>query len=213
MKTYPSISPTPSYRNDYLVFDKLDGSNIRAEWTRKKGFDKFGSRKMLLSDRMESDQQSFLSKAIDLVKAHEDRLAKVFVKEQFDRRGSANTPVVCFFELWGANSFAGLHDPNDEHEVTLLDVSVHKHGLLDPREFVKLFEGAVPTPKLLHRGFNKEIEEAVRAGTLPDMTFEGIVAKGPRRRNSDALDAFKVKNRAWVERVKGKFGAQAGEFL
>jgi hypothetical protein len=32
----------------FYVFDKLDGSNIRSEWNRKRGFDKYGTRARLL---------------------------------------------------------------------------------------------------------------------------------------------------------------------
>ncbi len=50
MKTYPSIDGK-IVGKDVYAFDKLDGSNIRAEWTRKtKSFVKFGSRKRLLGE-------------------------------------------------------------------------------------------------------------------------------------------------------------------
>ncbi len=43
MKTYQSIEHTVSHDIPVIVFDKLDGSNIRAEWNRKqKKFYKFG---------------------------------------------------------------------------------------------------------------------------------------------------------------------------
>jgi hypothetical protein len=56
MKEYPSIPSAADLlarSNDYLgrpfvAFDKLDGSNIRAEWDRKKGWHRFGSRRRLL---------------------------------------------------------------------------------------------------------------------------------------------------------------------
>ena len=44
MKQYPTI-PKTIQSIDIIAFDKLDGSNIRAEWNPKKGFYKFGSRK------------------------------------------------------------------------------------------------------------------------------------------------------------------------
>ena len=51
MKSYRSIpfaNKIPENETFY-VFDKLDGSNIRAEWNPKKGFYKFGSRSQLLT--------------------------------------------------------------------------------------------------------------------------------------------------------------------
>lgn len=65
MKHYPTIPKTVIHDVDVHVFDKLDGSNIRAEWNPKKGFYKFGSRKQLI------DEDTFLGKSIDLIKAHE----------------------------------------------------------------------------------------------------------------------------------------------
>lgn len=49
MKTYPSISTQVDFSLSYCVFDKLDGSNLRAEWSPKRGFYKFGSRTQLLT--------------------------------------------------------------------------------------------------------------------------------------------------------------------
>lgn len=47
MKQYPSIDGHIVHL-PVIAFDKLDGSNIRCEWNRKKGLHKFGSRKVLL---------------------------------------------------------------------------------------------------------------------------------------------------------------------
>ena len=61
MKTYPSI-PRKIQNVPVYAFDKLDGSNIRAEWSKKKGFYKYGTRKRLLG----SDEKP-LGRAIELV--------------------------------------------------------------------------------------------------------------------------------------------------
>lgn len=45
MITYPSLDYYFDYPEIYIyAFDKLDGSNIRFEWSRKRGFYKFGTR-------------------------------------------------------------------------------------------------------------------------------------------------------------------------
>ena len=54
MKQYPSISHDIRSVQAY-AFDKLDGSNIRAEWHPKKGFWKFGSRTRLLGTDQPQD--------------------------------------------------------------------------------------------------------------------------------------------------------------
>lgn len=202
MKQYPSIPATVSRSGQWYVFDKLDGSNIRAEWSKKKGFYKFGSRKQLIGGNAESDQQNLLTEAIDLIKAHESSVASVFKKMREDRG-------VFFFEFFGPSSFAGLHHEDEEHEVVLFDVHVHKRGMMDPRDLLEHF-GGLPLPELLHRGpFGLELEERVRAGELEGMTFEGVVAKAPRAKRWSKIDMFKVKNREWVDRVKERYGEKA----
>lgn len=58
MKYYPSI--TKEIRHDIYIyaFDKLDGSNIRAEWNSKRGFYKFGTRNQLMDEKTDPWGQS-----------------------------------------------------------------------------------------------------------------------------------------------------------
>lgn len=123
MKEYPSI-PREIDR-DLLVyaFDKLDGSNIRAEWSRKTGFYKFGSRTVLI------DEKSSLGEAIGLIRnKYEKGLSKVFRDQRLER-------AICFFEFFGPNSFAGFHHP-EPHDVVLIDVNPHKKGIDPPVDFI-----------------------------------------------------------------------------
>lgn len=154
MKPYPSI--TAAIRRDVpvYIFDKIDGSNMRAEYSRKEGWYKFGQRHGLLDD-----SNLFLKEAPDLFKAtYADALAAIFRKERWDR-------AIAFFEFAGASSFAGNH-ANEPHAVTLFDVSVHPKGFLEPSRFIKLF-GDLPHATLLHHGnFNQEIQKQVEDGTL-----------------------------------------------
>lgn len=206
MKQYPSISRDVQYGGPYYVFDKLDGSNIRAEWSKKQGFYKFGSRKVLLGERGESDQQSLLGESLELIKALEEPLAKVFQQERWQQ-------VVCFFEFLGPSSFAGQHAA-EPHKVTLIDLHIHKQGIIDVREFVRAFEGVVDTAKLLYQGnFNKELESQIRAGTLEGMSLEGVVAKAPPRKKWELPTMFKVKNQAWIDRVRALHGDRAEQYL
>ena len=44
MKEYPKIPNSKDFPlGQCITFEKYDGSNIRAEWTKKKGFHKFGT--------------------------------------------------------------------------------------------------------------------------------------------------------------------------
>ena len=99
MKQYPEIQHAIVGGTQVYAFDKYDGSNIRAEWTRKRGFWKFGSRTRLL-DRSERP----LGEAIDLLMAKSgDELGLRFKDERWQE-------ATAFFEFWGKNSFAGVYD-------------------------------------------------------------------------------------------------------
>ena len=52
MKQYPSISGKLVNTKIY-AFDKLDGSNIRGTWSKKRGFYKFGTRTQMLDENYE----------------------------------------------------------------------------------------------------------------------------------------------------------------
>lgn len=193
MEQYPTVSRNIIQSFPIYAFDKLDGSNIRCEWTQKLGFekDKFGSRKVL----MDKDHE-FLGDAINLFKEkYNDSLNTIFRKERWQK-------VVCFFEYHSPNSFAGFH-ADEQHFVTLIDVHVYKKGYLPPNEFYKIFK-EVDIPKLLYRGtVNQTLIDEVKNGTLEGMTFEGIVCKAMVKRK---YHLFKIKNKAWLEKLKQKCG-------
>jgi hypothetical protein len=106
VKEYPTISNKPVAGTPVYGFDKLDGSNVRAAWTPKKGFWKFGRRTGLLDD-----SNPHLVKADKFIlDKYGDSLSKIFKAERW-------VEATAFFEFWGPNSFAGNHEANDEHTV------------------------------------------------------------------------------------------------
>lgn len=193
MEAYPSIL-TQVVDTPIFAFDKLDGSCIRAEWTRKTGFRKFGTRRRLLDP-----SEPGLGEAVGLFReSHEDALEKVFREARFER-------ATAFLEFSGDNSFAGQHEDED-HSVVLFDIHVYKRGLLEPKEFLKLVGDRVEVPSVLHEGrANNNFIESVRESTLPGMTFEGVVCKGPRDKRN-RVTMFKVKSWAWLDKLKDKYG-------
>lgn len=193
MKRYPTISGKIDRGKDVLAFDKLDGSNIRAEWWRKKGFCKFGSRRQLI------DSTHWLGESIDLIRSEwEEALDKIFRKERYER-------AVCFFEFYGEHSFAGRHE-DEKHTISLLDISPYKKGIMRPREFVDLF-GHLNIPRLLYVGkAGKEFEGLVRTGKLDHMTFEGVVCKAKPNWKAGLPVMFKIKSVAWLDKLKSFCG-------
>jgi hypothetical protein len=178
-----------------MAFDKLDGSNIRAEWSNKNGFYKFGSRTRLIDENT-----PILGESINLILENfADDLAAKFKNKSWTR-------AVAFFEFYGEGSFAGWHERED-HKVTLIDVNVYKRGMLQAEHFVDVF-GDLDIPKVLHEGIITEdlITEA-KCGTLDGMTFEGIVCKYVNK--GKHVEMFKVKNRDWLNKLKDKCGSNA----
>ena len=189
MKSYPII-PKQVEKISAYAFAKLDGSNIRAEWSKKKGFWKFGSRKRLLGP-----DQGTIFKAEALIKEQEDAYARIARENRWER-------CIFFFEFLGPNSFAGFHDENDAHEVVLLDANPLRHGIIEPKEFVKKFE-SVKTAELLHHGsIDSTFVDQVKNGTLPGMPLEGVVCKAKNPRDSKLPIMFKIKSEAWLQRLK-----------
>lgn len=171
------------------VYDKLDGSHIRAEWSNyKKRFVKFGRKAGLLDDNF-----PLLKKAWPLIKKkYEADFNKIFRKESFYR-------VVGFFEFFGKKSFAGFHQEDDEFDVVLFDVNPYKKGIWDPRYFEECFRDKVEIPNLLYKGkINKTFISSVKDGTLSGVSFEGVVCK--TLHNSPKM--FKIKSNAWISKLR-----------
>jgi hypothetical protein len=183
MKSYPSISSKIIYNTPVYVFDKLDGSNIRAEWTKKRGFHKFGRRNGLLDD-----SNPILKKSIPLFEdKYSNDLDKIFRQQGWDK-------AVAYVEFYGDRSFAGLHHEDDDHDVTLFDVWVHKKGFVSPRDFISLFEDLGIPNFIFYGNINGSVENRIRNSLIEGITFEGVVCK------NDVV--FKIKTHAWLDRLR-----------
>jgi hypothetical protein len=191
MKFYPSI--TKEVRHDVYVyaFDKLDGSNIRAEWNSKKGFYKFGTRTQLTDEKT----MPFGSAIPLLREKYETDLTKVFKELRYQ-------DALCFFEYWGPSSFAGNHNFQEKMDITLIDVNPYKQGILEPAPFIQTF-GHLDIPKVCYEGYvSVELFDQVKQSTLPSMTFEGVVCKAANDKHTKAPIMFKIKSKAWLEKLR-----------
>jgi len=208
MKDYPSIPaaadllarPDAYLGRPFLAFDKLDGSNIRAEWDRKRGWHRFGSRRRLLDP-----SQPLLGQAIRLIlDGYGNGLAKAFTDDPALGRPQQAT---AYFEFFGPNSFAGQHDPsvlgvesNEPFRVVLIDVNVHRKGFVSAEDFIARF-GHLGIPRVIHRGvLSREFISDVRAGRFGD--GEGVILKGGE---GHGRWMAKVKTTAYLRRLKAFF--------
>jgi len=191
VKSYPSLPYGTDSHLPIYAFDKLDGSNIRAEWSSKKGWYKFGTRHRLVdsSDQLFGRVPNMLTTGIGIP------LAKALKDAEYDR-------VMCFFEFWGEKSFAGMHDLQDPTlKLTLIDVAPFNQGIMMPDVFIKLF-GHLDTAKMLYHGkITPEFIESVRSGTLEGMTCEGVVCKAVNDKKTKMPVMFKQKSKAWLDRL------------
>jgi len=191
MKHYPSITKEVRQDLEIIAFDKIDGSNIRAEWNSKKGFYKFGTKNQL----MDINSKPF-GVAIPLLKEkYEEDLSQVFAEQKWK-------DAICFFELWGPSSFAGQHDFSEKLDITLIDVNPYKQGILPPKQFIRLF-GHLDIAKVLYEGrITVEFFDQVKQSTLPGMGLEGVVCKAAPDTNAKMPVMFKVKSSAWLNKLR-----------
>lgn len=196
MKAYPSI---PSHKDidltdqKFYLFDKLDGSNIRAEWSAKTGFSKFGSRTQLLTE----DQTTLYPSIASFNAKYAEELDRRFRAAKIER-------AVVFFEWLGPGSFAGSHpaDPAEMYPV-VIDIAVYKKGMMVPEKFLEFMYG-LPTPKLLYHGVvTEKVIAEIRHRLLGGMSFEGVVGKGEKFiQKSGGPLTFKIKSYAWLDHLK-----------
>lgn len=128
---------------------------------------------------------------------YEEDLSKIFYDNKFGK-------VLCFFEFWGENSFAGNHEEYEDHNVTLIDVNPYKKGILSPKVFIDLF-GKLDVPNVIYYGrVSTSFIKSVRESKVSGVTHEGVVCKGMKKKR---LVMFKIKSKKWIERVKGEYGS------
>lgn len=198
MKSYDSID----YYGDYwglpiLAFDKLDGSNLRMEYSPKRGFYKFGTRNMMI-DETHPD----FGFAVPLFKKkYEKALTEIFRSKAY--RDSLS--FVCFAELIGSKSSFGQHDfKNDVFDIVLFDIAQYKKGLIAPRQFVKDF-GNTGIPRVIYDGnLNMELVNRVKNNEFE--LEEGVICKGliQTKKGNDQLYYCKIKTNDWFERLRLK---------
>lgn len=213
MKAYPSIpgSSDLPMGQDCLAFRKYDGSNLRFVWKRGKGWAQFGTRRRLFDA---ADPEYGCAVGIFLNKYGAG--AEKIICDRFKKAAE----VICFCEFFGPNSFGGQHDPqhpallgaahNDPKDVVLIDVNIHKRGLLSPYEFVEVFDG-LPVAQVVYSGpLTTAFVTDVREGKY-DLQ-EGVVCKGVNGPLPHNIWMRKVKTFKYLEELKRRFGTGWQDF-
>lgn len=203
MKSYPSI---PSYHAvkrkrrplELYTFDKADGSNLRFEWSKKRSWYKFGTRKRLFD---ETDLN--FGEAIPLfMETLADEVESRFKELRYER-------AIIFCEFWGHQSFAGNHVRGDEKHLTPFDVSVHRKGILTPKEFIREFADLMGPKFIGLIKWDEKFLEFVK-NMKPDegsLQCEGAVGKFVER---NKIYRFKLKSQWWYDKVYEIHGQERG---
>lgn len=205
MKEYPSISKV---LNDYInqdcvAFRKYDGTNIRAEWAKKRGWYKFATRGYLF-DKTDKN----FGDAVGIFEKSHEALEKT-IKDNYPKADSA----IVFMEYLGPHSFAGLHDPgilhvdnNDPKELVLFDVNIHKRGFVSPLDFVSKFSH-IRSAEVVYQGrLTEDFIKDVREKKYP--IDEGVVCKGGE---GHKIWMCKIKSWDYLKRIQKFFGSSYGE--
>lgn len=202
MKQYPKIdhyNKGPFGQNCY-AFYKLDGSNFRAEWSRKRGWYKYGTRNVMI-DR----NTPLFGESIDIfLNKYGQSLDDIF-RQEYKKVHS----FVIFGEFLGPNSFAGKHIDEDPKDIILFDVSQYKRGFLPPDEFVNVF-GHLDIPKIVYKGvYDQELINNVRNNKFS--LEEGVICKGVIKTKKDGIVVWsnKIKTNDWIRKVRLLYGEKA----
>lgn len=205
MKDYPSI---PKILEEFIgreciSFKKYDGTQIRCEWHKKRGWYKWSTRGHLF-DKTDKN----FGCAIDLF--NQSELIEKVIRDNYPKTENA----VAFMEFLGPNSFAGLHDPgvlqvahNDPKELILFDINIHKRGLVSPADFVSKF-GHLRSAEVIYQGkLTEDFIKDIREKKYP--VDEGVVTKGG---TGHKIWMCKIKTWDYLKRIQKFFGSSYGNF-
>lgn len=186
-------------RNCY-AFQKYDGSNFRAEWGKKRGWYKYGTRNVMVDKNT-----PIYGEAIDIfLNKYGQNLDDIFRKEY-----KSVENFLVFGEFFGPNSFAGKHIDTESKDIIIFDVNRYRKGLLSPDEFVDKF-GHLDIPKIIYKGiYNYELINDVKSNKYG--LSEGVVCKGvlKTKKGGEEVWATKIKTNEWIRKVKLLYGDKA----
>ena len=182
-------------------FDKLDGSNLRFEWNKKREFYKYGSRSVLIDENTE-----IYGEGVKIFKEkYQEPISKI-LRDQYKDIQS----VVCFAEFLGDNSSFGQHI-TEKHDTVLFDISLYKKGFMKPREFIENF-GHLGIPEIVYKGkLTPQFVYDVQQGHYN--VKEGVIFKTAieNKKHRELLYYCKIKTLRWLEELRSRYGDKAVE--
>jgi hypothetical protein len=201
MLQYPSIIGVKKspIGNPCIAFYKHDGSNLRFEWSPKKGFHKFGSRTQMIDSKT-----PILGLGVELfMDTIADELIEI-LKWKYASKFKSIQRITAFAEFLGENSFAGSHEESDEKFLKLFDVFMFQKGFIEPKQFVEYFSNKDWATQAVYNGnLNHDFIEKVRTNTLAGFDLnEGVICKWS---DKSGVCMTKIKTLNYLEKLKKKF--------
>jgi hypothetical protein len=190
MIEYPSIKhcrDAPVGKACY-AFKKYDGSNLRWQWTSKKGWCKRGTRGSLFDESTKPWCQA--------IPIFESGIGDEIVKAMTKRFVGCRDFTV-FTEFFGPSSFAGNHVEAEPKELVLFDVYLDPIGFVPPKIFADLFREPWAAEVVYTGKMNHDFINAVQKGEYGD--GEGVVCKGKDW-------SAKIKTKSWINKLKHHYG-------
>jgi hypothetical protein len=204
MKHYHTIE---KYNEDCLGkhvfgFDKIDGSNFCAEWDKKLskksrftyGFKKFGTKQ----ETIKNASNLFTEGVNVFMDKYAITLDKIFNENKLFR---GIDKITVYGEFYGPNSFAGLHNWYEDHDVIIYDMFLYKKDFVKPADFIDIF-GHLDIPKVVYKGL---LDEYIISNIISNIygLKEGLVLKGV---NEGKVWMAKVKTQEWLNKVRATYG-------
>jgi hypothetical protein len=198
---YPKIPEnSDKFHGKCYAFEKYDGTNLHWIWNPQEGWVKFGTRRTQFTlDAKGIAGFQFnhheCRNAPDIFNAKlRDKLTMFFC-----RHGTfSNYQVTLFTEFHGPKSFAGGHEIDDEHELTIIDVMLNGR-LMEPELFLSYFKD-FGSARLVYQGkYSGQFAEDVRKGKYN--VNEGVVVKGIV---DGQVFMTKVKTKDYLKRLKDR---------
>jgi len=194
MILYPSIpgSKDAPIGNQTIAFYKYDGNNLRWEYSKKRGWHKFGSRTTMFDESSPEFGES-IELFLDTVAPEvENILYKKYRHVNIDS-------VTVFTEYFGDKSIAGIHAKDDVKKLKLFDVAINDK-FITPKLFVKHFGNLDCAAEVIYQGIlTEDFIKNVQENNLDNTLFEGVICKGE---DTGEIWRCKVKTNAYKEILK-----------
>lgn len=187
-----------------MAFYKYDGSNMRFEYSHKKGWHKFGSRTQMINENTPTlgEAISLFMDEFSIGEIIIDRIKAEYGIKEF----KAMEKITAFAEFFGEKSFAGTHFVDDSKQLKLFDISIFKKGFMLPKQFADMFSHDIGAEVVYDGILNQSFIQNIRQNTLSTTLNEGVICKGLNENTKISkygpIWMTKIKTQSYLDKLK-----------